>query len=490
MKVVLAVLAVLISGYAVFGLAYAQDFGGGVDKDGSWYAGEGLKHGDYFYYEMCHESHNDCIDFEMELWVRGDVQVGTETKWLVGTVVYDGNKIVKGNMTLGKVASEPSGHTTGLTQYAAAFKSSVVWLSAFASSYDGGGDKGPKKFRDISWGKIANIGGEQVKPLALESITVPAGTFDAVVIGWKTGGQLSQIWVVDDFPFPVKASTWVHTSEGIPPQEYRFELKDYKENVQKDPFSDVVGKDRIKPEGCPENYDLVKVRKSTKNFDYLIDLKYGPENPKQGCDIQWIINFHKKTDETEFLSQVQYDILVVDDDLNLIRSIAQDNGRKSFYSGSGQVRTFTPVDEPVGTAHYVVWIYGLSPKHIVPSTTPDYLLVEIEIEPEPGGDAARSTGEDPAIDTGRTAGIPEWIKTVAGYWTGGQSSDGEFIGAIEFLIRAGIITVSAESSGASTGADVPAWVKTTTGYWTGGQSSDDEFIGAIEYLIGQGIIGI
>jgi len=29
---------------------------------------------------------------------------------------------------------------------------------------------------------------------------------------------------VDDFPFPVKAETLTHVSEGIPPPEYIFEL--------------------------------------------------------------------------------------------------------------------------------------------------------------------------------------------------------------------------------------------------------------------------
>ena len=45
---------------------------------------------------------------------------------------------------------------------------------------------------------------------------------------------------MDEFPFPVKASTWVQVTEGVPPQEYRFSLYDYKENVSTNPFVNVV----------------------------------------------------------------------------------------------------------------------------------------------------------------------------------------------------------------------------------------------------------
>ena len=57
-----------------------------------------------------------------------------------------------------------------------------------------------------------------------------------------------------------------------------------------------------------------------------------------GCEIQWLVNFLKFSDETEFLNQVQYDIFVVNDNGFKIRSIAQEEGRDfpifSFWSSS------------------------------------------------------------------------------------------------------------------------------------------------------------
>ena len=92
--------------------AAAQELGGGVDKEGSWYVGEGLKTGDRFEYSVCHVEYKECKPLVMDFWIKGDIVEGTETKWLVETVVYDGNKIIKGQMHLGKLAP--------------------VWLSAFA----------------------------------------------------------------------------------------------------------------------------------------------------------------------------------------------------------------------------------------------------------------------------------------------------------------------------------------------------------------------
>ena len=465
--------------------AWAQDFGGGVDMDGSWYAGEGLKQGDYFSYTMCHVNYKDCAEFRMDLWVEGDVQVGTETKWLVQAVARDGSRTVKGVMELGKIAPEPSGGTPTLGPYRDAFKTSIVWLSSFATAHPDSKD-GPKDFRAPSWGKIANIGGEQVKPTSVENVGTRAGDFESVLVTWKTGGQVSRIWVVDGFPFPVKASTWTHVSEGVPPQEYRFELLEYEEGVSESPFGAVVDtvEDRSSA-GCVENYDFAKVRKTTRYFEYLIDLKYGPENPRAGCDIEWIINFHNKFDETEFLHQVQYDIVAVDEGGQEIRGLAEDEGRDRLFSASGQVRRFMPVD--AGTAGYTLIIYGTSPEHILASTL-DFLTVDVEVS-----EAAAGAAPNPAAgEAGAAPAVPAWIKTSAGYWVDGITSDAEFADALEYLISEGVLEVPpAERSGdAGSGGSIPEWVKKTTGYWTGGFTSDAEFVGAIQFLMRAGIVAV
>ncbi len=48
---------------------------GGVNIDGSWYVGEGLKVGDYFSFNVCHVDYLDCSDFDMA------IPTGHVSKW-------------------------------------------------------------------------------------------------------------------------------------------------------------------------------------------------------------------------------------------------------------------------------------------------------------------------------------------------------------------------------------------------------------------------
>ena len=479
----LSLIALLILGTTPLPYAVAQFQAGGVELPGDpvWYAGKGLKKGDYFSYSLCHVDYKECTQFEMDIWIKGDIKSGTEDKWQTEVVVYDGNKVIKGDMALGKLAPEPSGGSEELSVYRGAFKSSIVWLSAFANGYYEGGDKGPKKFSAKSWGKIGNIGGEQVVPTALEKITVKAGTFDTVLISWKTGGATSKVWVVPDFPFPVKAQTFTHVSSGIPPPEYRFELLEYRQNVQTTPFANVLS-DTENPEfkDCPST-DLLtnSVKRPTKDFSYQIHAFYSPEYPVEGCPMKWQFNFLSKFHDTEFLNQVQYDLLVVDDKFTLpaLRSVASDQGYDFLYSPSGLSTIDMMVKESPGIAHYVVYVYGLSPKGIVPSSPADYLMIDLQILPKSDSTANQK--------------IPEWIKNNAGWWKAGSIDDNSFVQGIQYLIKEGIMKIPPTTQGTGTGSNqIPSWIKNNAGWWADGSIDDDSFIQGIQFLIKEGIMKI
>ena len=87
-------------------------------------------------------------------------------------------------------------------------------------------------------------------------------------------------------------------------------------------------------------------------------------------------------------------------------------------------------------------------------------------------------------------GVPSWIKTSSGFWVDGNSSDDEFVSAVQFLIKEGIIEIPPTTQGSSTSTEVPSWIKTTVGFWVDGNSSDDEFISAMQFLIKEGILRI
>ena len=485
----LLIVTALLLGSLSLPSAFAQyGSSGGVDLEGSWYVGEGLKHGDFFSYSMCYVDYKECTQFELDMWIKGDIQSGSETKWLAEVVVYDGNKRIVGEIELGKIAPEPTGGTENLSVYRSAFKSSIAWLSAFATSDDSAGGKGPKEFSMVSWGKIGNIGGEQVMPTAVETITIPAGTWETVLVSWKTGGSTSDVWIVDGFPFPIKALTLTHVSEGIPPPEYKFELLDYRENVLQSPFEGITStSDELSSQGCVTDYEKqTSIKKPTHDFQYQVYVFYGPEDPVQGCEMGLTIKFISKYDDTEFLNQVQYDFLVVDDNMTPLRSIAQEEGRNFLYSPSGLASLDIIVKEEPGDANYVIWIYGLSPEGIVPSEIDDYLEFTIPIYAGEGSVVV----PDIPVET-IPEEIPAWIKNNAGWWADGAIDDSSFVQGIQFLIKEGIMEIPPTSQGsANSNNEIPAWIKNNAGWWADGSIDDNSFVGGIQYLIENGIMSI
>ncbi len=499
LKIAVSVLVLAAAATAVLPAVQAQQVGGGVDMPGEWWLGEGLKKGDFFSYETCHVNYKECTSFEVDFWIVGNKQVGSEEKWLAKTVVYDGGKAYKGEIEFGKITAEPTGGSDNLITYRTALKSSVSWLSSFATSYGGQGGEGPKEFRMPSWGKIGNIGGEQVRPLAIEPVTVPAGKFETVRVSWKTGGVHSNIWIVDEFPFPIKASTWTHVSSGKPPQEYKFSLLEYRQNVVDDPFANVkdAGEHQVAL-GCPDNDNLqfTFLKKSTVSFAYGLEVGYKPEMPKHGCDIEWLIKFKSKYQESEFLNQVQYDILVVDERQSFppLRSLGGDENVDFLYSPSGLAERTMTVREDPGLVNYMIIVYGLAPDFVVPDftkTPTDTLLVPITVlRNEAAGDSAppSQTPDSPARD----AKIPSWVRSNAGLWSDGMIDDNTFLVGLQYLIQEGFIVIpDARPGGAGSGdASVPGWVRSNAGLWSDGLIDDGTFLTGIKYLVQHGMIRI
>jgi hypothetical protein len=409
---------------------------GGVDVEGTWYLGEGLKKGDYFEYSLCELDLNDCAPIKLKFWIRGEIPNETETLWDAAVVVIDGNKIVKGSMGLGKTAPEPIVFDDELFDYAIAFKSSLSWLSAFATGNEGDRIHGPQKFSDAAWGKIGAIGGGQLIPKRAETITTPAGIADTVVVGWYSGNN-NEIWIVDDFPFPVKALTYAWVTTGIAPIMHQYTLLDYTENVSDDPFKDIestVLKEKLL--GCQTVFhDYTSGRVGTNTNSMMIQYNYSPEFPLEGCNIDWKINFKNKYNDVEFVDQVHYDIWVVDGDGNRLRSYAEDIGRTDLFNGFGQVHLLLPVEEEAGIAHYAIFVHGTGSEYAIPDATMGgYAIVDVEIDENPLFEKINES-----LPTNE---IPSWIKNNAGWWADGSIDDDSFVQGIQFLIEKGIMSIS------------------------------------------------
>ena len=476
---------VIFSSLGFSNLAFGQGVqtAGGVDVEGSWYLGEGLSEGNYFEYSLCQIDLNDCAPIKLKMWIKGEIQNGSESLWDTKVVVIDGNKIIKGSMGLGKTAPEPITFDDELFEYAIGFKSSLSWLSAFATANEGDRIHGPQKFSDAAWGKIGAIGGAQLIPKRAEIVTTPAGSSDAVVVGWYSGNN-NEIWVVDDFPFPVKALTYAWVTTGIAPIMYQYTLLDFKENISSNPFMDIES--TIQKEvllGCDTDFhEYTSDRVSTNTFSMEIQYNYSPEFPIEGCNIDWKINFMNKYNEVEFVDQVHYDIWVVDDEGNRIRSYAQDLGRADLFNGFGQVHLLFPIEEKAGIVHYAIFIHGTGAEYEIPDASMGgYVIVDIEIKENP---LVEKLNDDTTLDE-----IPTWIKNNAGWWADGSIDDNSFIQGIQFLIKEDVLKIPPTTQGSGTGSnEIPTWIKNNAGWWADGSIDDDSFIQGIQFLIKEGII--
>ena len=85
--------------------------------------------------------------------------------------------------------------------------------------------------------------------------------------------------------------------------------------------------------------------------------------------------------------------------------------------------------------------------------------------------------------------VPDWVKNTAGWWANDAISEKEFVNAIEFLIKDGIVQVNASKS-TENFQGVPDWIKNTAGWWANDVISEKEFVNAIEFLVNVGIINI
>jgi hypothetical protein len=159
---------------------------------------------------------------------------------------------------------------------------------------------------------------------------------------------------------------------------------------------------------------------------------------------------------------------------------------------AGSRTTLTLVEDSDNKGIY----YGdYTPKEVGQPTINIFGTIKnIEFEASFKPEKVEMQDESPATDT-QESKIPSWIKTNAGWWAEGQISDNDFVQAMQYLIKEGIITIPATegegSSDSSAGSsEIPSWIKTNAGWWAEGKITDNDFVQAMQYLITNGIIKI
>ena len=125
--------------------------------DNNWYVGEGVTKDMYVKYRMSHFDTNNGREFTMTIYFKEQDDKGN---WIAPVFVEDQGKVLNGTFILSPLDLTALGTSKippEMKKYRSAYASSLQWLAAFV----------PKPGQSLtagSWGKIASIGGSEIKP--------------------------------------------------------------------------------------------------------------------------------------------------------------------------------------------------------------------------------------------------------------------------------------------------------------------------------------
>ena len=270
--------------------AYAQ-------TDDRWHVGEGVRQDMYVKYRMqdIHTNNND--PFEMTIFFK---EQDGDGNWIAPTFVQYKGKVYSGAMKLGdNLASLGGGSdiTDEMMPFVGAYGRSLQMLEAFTT------ESRPLSLSQPSWGKIDEA---EIKPHGSEQAEVPEGAYDATVVGWHKGDRDSKIWVVNDFPYPVKAETYREEASGDASIRYAFSLLE-----QGTGQPDILAQDQV-----PEP----PLSRDTPSGNFKVELSWEPKSIEPGKEVEFGFIF---SDNMELpVAKVSYNFTVKDGDGNVLEERA------------------------------------------------------------------------------------------------------------------------------------------------------------------------
>ncbi|TSA18502.1 MAG: hypothetical protein D4R72_01950 [Nitrosopumilales archaeon] len=340
----------------------------------TWYPGEGLKVGDYYRYNTCFTDWHNCTPIELDFWIQNKTSDGSG--YNVQFLAIDGSNIQKGHTVFGTVSPDPTYSDPNIADYTNVYRNTIIWLDAFATS------ESPKDFGYPAWGRTGSVGGGTVGPKDQEQVTVQGGTYKAWVIFFHKGVD-NKIWVVPNMPFPVKGIVYADVTQGQPPPQYVFELLETG-NSQTPPAFLNRSSSAIAGSGiCPtDDTSAVHDSINTDTSSMIIEYRYTPAVPHQGCPVQWSLYFEHYYDPGQKIGNIQYDIYTVDDQGKKIGSVTEDLGKSTLFAPAGTDFRTIIINQPPPTTHYVIYVAGTGPENTVPNPIL-YGLIKVDVKTEP-----------------------------------------------------------------------------------------------------------
>lgn len=86
--------------------------------------------------------------------------------------------------------------------------------------------------------------------------------------------------------------------------------------------------------------------------------------------------------------------------------------------------------------------------------------------------------------------VPDWVRSIAKWWSESTIDDDEFVRALEFLIQNKIIKIDIFSENITQDHGIPPWIKQNAQWWAEGKIKDQEFVSGIQHMMDNGIIQI
>lgn len=86
--------------------------------------------------------------------------------------------------------------------------------------------------------------------------------------------------------------------------------------------------------------------------------------------------------------------------------------------------------------------------------------------------------------------IPDWVKSIAKWWSEEQIKDSEFVSSLLFMIENKIIQIPPVETTIETEDKIPDWIKKNAGWWAENTINDQDFVSGIQYMIEKGIMTV
>ena len=310
-KLQISIISVLISSavLATTDLLFSNAFA----VDNNWYVGEGVTKDMYVKYKMSHFDTNNGREFTMTIYFKDQDDKGN---WISPVFVEDQGKVINGTFLLSPLDLTALGTSQippEMTKYRSAYANSLQWLAAFV----------PKPGQSLnagSWGKIASIGGSEIKPAGHQELNIPAfkDPVDSVRVEYYKG-IASNTYILNEFPYPVMAKTYVDVTTGSAPIQFQYILVETGKGEPAMPESSIV---EVTP----------PLKERTERGDFYVSLDWNPPTITSGQETTFTIEV---TDKDQFpVTQASYDFIVIGSNNTILLDLKNQLAREGTKSHS------------------------------------------------------------------------------------------------------------------------------------------------------------